>query len=212
MQFQFFSVYCLFFFACKDTMRSDGGLGNRGTSLGRKRLTGKYCAEGKKKMPNSIRQNGRSLISFLYGRLRGAVFKWDSDDIKTDAAKGMPIGNRRKTKKQRRADARRTWQRKIHTDKDAGMWWGGIGQQLSTISQQFLVLYPFFYRRLWRAVSELNSDAMNKVADCRNKAAKGTCSAFRCIAAGSSPPRWTFYDLFSLYADLGRCRWCRCAL
>jgi hypothetical protein len=48
------------FFACKGTMRREGGLGNRGTSLGIKTLTGKYCAKRKEKMPNSIRQNGRS--------------------------------------------------------------------------------------------------------------------------------------------------------
>jgi hypothetical protein len=80
--FSFFSVYsgnfslfqftAWFFFACKGTILREGGLGNRGTSLGIKTLTGKYCAKRKEKMPNSIRQNGRSLISFLYGRLRGS--------------------------------------------------------------------------------------------------------------------------------------------
>ena len=42
MQFQFISVYCLFFFACKGTIRSKGGLGNRGTSVEITRLTGKW--------------------------------------------------------------------------------------------------------------------------------------------------------------------------
>ena len=53
----------------------------------------------------------------------------------------------------------------------------------------------YFASGSWGGVSELNSndllrctDAMNKVADCRNTTAKGTCSAFRCIAAGGSPP------------------------
>ena len=59
MRFQFISVYCLFFFACKDTMRVKGGLGNRGRS--------NYMC------PNNISGNGRSKISFLYGRLRGRV-------------------------------------------------------------------------------------------------------------------------------------------
>ena len=57
MQFQFISVYCLFFFACKDTMRSEGGLGNNGTSVEIKRLTGKWrtiCA------PDNISGNGHT--------------------------------------------------------------------------------------------------------------------------------------------------------
>ena len=45
MQFQFISVYCLFF-VCKDTIRREGGLGNRGGS--------NYMC------PNYISGNGRN--------------------------------------------------------------------------------------------------------------------------------------------------------
>ena len=38
--------------------------------------------------PNNISGNGRNLISFLYGRLRGAVFKWYLNGIKTLAVMG----------------------------------------------------------------------------------------------------------------------------
>ena len=94
MQFPDFSVYCLFS-ACKGTIQGKGGLGNHGTSVEIKRLTGKWrtvCAPDSisgngrnRKTPNSIRQNGRSK----------QVSEWHSndllrctDDIKTDAAKG----------------------------------------------------------------------------------------------------------------------------
>ena len=154
--FSLFSVYsCNFslfqftvcFFACKDTMRRYGGLGNRGTSREIKRLTGKYCAKRKEKMPNSIRQNGRSLISFLYGRLRGSraqmVFERNKN-TRRNGRRQQTIS--RGTTNAALTHGARDKEKHIPTrmpvcDR------GGIGQQLLTIGQQFF-LYSFFYRRL----------------------------------------------------------------
>ncbi len=77
MQFPFISVYCLFFFACKGTIRRKGGLGNSGGS--------NYMC------PNYISGNGRNRGSFLYGRLRGAMSEYYSDVINEEKSGSQPL-------------------------------------------------------------------------------------------------------------------------